>query len=169
MGILDRRILISSKSSITPYPTTSGRLCNHIRQDRWNTLLSVGEAKLKRDLWENVRALMIRDWGKENVTRLGREAKIGGSASRIKAQKTAVGLDVLAKVGKLFKVAPHHLVLPPDERAILENEKILHIARIYSQTDDEGRRTIHAGAQIAETRIDGGVAGMGKPSKAHDR
>lgn len=112
---------------------------------------------------------MIKHWDEENVTRLGREARIGGSASRVKAQKTAVGLDVLAKIGKLFRVAPHHLVMPPEERAIIDNPFILEIARVYLETDDEGKRTITTAAQIAKARIDGRAAGVGKPSKANDR
>ncbi len=129
----------------------------------------MGEQKLKRDLWENVRALMHKHWGETNITRLGREAGIGGSASRIKAQETAVGFDVIAKVAKLFKVAPHHLLLPSDERVIFESADLLEIARIFIETDDEGRRTIATAAKIAKARIDGRTAGMGKPSKAHDR
>jgi hypothetical protein len=44
-----------------------------------------------------------KHWNEENVTRLAREAKIGGSASRIKEQETSVGLGVVFKVAKLFQ------------------------------------------------------------------
>lgn len=169
MGVLDSRIFMNSKSSIALKPTTSGREVNRKWQDGGNNLPAMGEKKLKQDLWANVSALMRERWGVENVTRLGREAGIGGSASRIKAQDTAIGFDVIVKVAKAFKVPPHHLFLPPDERRLLTSEFLIELSRVYLQTDESGRRTIETAAQIAKARIGGGSAGMGKPSKANDR
>jgi hypothetical protein len=64
-------------------------------------------------LWDNVSAAMRLHWGKENLTRLGKEAGIGpGGATRLKQQKTSVGLDVLARVAILFDLHPFHLLLP---------------------------------------------------------
>ena len=67
----------------------------------------------KTVLWKNVLALMIYHWGGENLPRLSREAKIGpGTASRIKASETSVGLDVLQKVADAFHVQPWQLLVP---------------------------------------------------------
>jgi hypothetical protein len=74
-------------------------------------------------LWENVSALMRRDYGVENLSRLVRETAIGpGSATRIKEQETSVGIDVLEKLAGHFKVEPWQLLAPalgasePDKR-----------------------------------------------------
>lgn len=56
---------------------------NHFRRDGGNTLLGMGDKNLTRVLWDNVRSLMISNWGAENLNRLAREAKIGpASATR---------------------------------------------------------------------------------------
>jgi hypothetical protein len=139
----------------------------------------VDERKLKRVLWENVSGLMKKVYGRENVTRLGRDASIGGTASRLKEQDTSVGIDVVLKVAKVFKASPHELLMTKDEKdeiaklkadlAAINDKNILRIARIYVDTDDEGRRVIDAGAQIAATRIKHGrSAGMGESGKADD-
>lgn len=52
-------------------------------------------------------------YGKENLNRLIRDCKIGpGTATRIKEQKTSVGIDVLAKIAMAFELQPWHLLLP---------------------------------------------------------
>ena len=64
-------------------------------------------------LWENVSALMTARYGKENLTRLAADAKIGpGTASRIKQHETSVGLDVVEALSKAFKVPPWALLDP---------------------------------------------------------
>lgn len=64
-------------------------------------------------LWENVSALMKSKYGRENLTRLATEAKVGpGTVSRIKAHETSVGLDVVESIARLFKVEPWQLLVP---------------------------------------------------------
>lgn len=64
-------------------------------------------------LWGNVSALMRHHWGKENLTRLSREAEIGpGTASRIKEQRTSVGIEVLEAVASVFDLQAWHLLTP---------------------------------------------------------
>lgn len=58
----------------------------------------------KKVLWANVSALMLHHWKEINITRLAREAGIGGSGSRIKEQKTSVGIEVLDKIAPLFRL-----------------------------------------------------------------
>src|SRR5690606_5269453 len=149
---------------------TSGRFCNHSWQVKLNNLTAImDEQQAKRVLWKNVRDLMVRDYGKINVTRLGEDAGIGGSASRIKAQRTAVGLDVIVKVANKFKVAPHQLLMPTELRDAFSDKRLLDIVRIYRDTDDEGRRTLLTAAKIAEARINAGDAGVGSSGQANDR
>lgn len=67
----------------------------------------------KEVLWANVSRLMCKKYGKENLTRLATEAKIGpGSATRIKDRQTSVGLDVLDSVASALGVEPWQLMVP---------------------------------------------------------
>jgi len=67
----------------------------------------------RTQLWENVSALMRRRYGGENLTRLAKEAKVGpGSATGLKEQRTSVGIDILDKLARLFKVEPWQLLAP---------------------------------------------------------
>ncbi len=89
--------------------------CNRIRYAERPTIsgMAGGAKSLKEVLRDNVVALMEHRYGKTNLNRLGREAKIGpGSATRIKEAKTSIGLDVLEKVAEHFKVQPWELLLP---------------------------------------------------------
>lgn len=64
-------------------------------------------------LWQNVAALMRHHWGRENLTRLASEAKIGpGTATRIKEQKTSIGINVLESVANVFELQAWHLLTP---------------------------------------------------------
>lgn len=64
-------------------------------------------------LWQNVASLMKHKYGKENLTRLANDSGCGpGTVSRIKAQQTSVGLDVLEKVAGVFDLQPWHLLTP---------------------------------------------------------
>lgn len=64
-------------------------------------------------LWTNLQALMVKHWGGENLNRLARECKIGpGTASRIKEQRTSVGLDTLEKIADHFGLAVWQLLVP---------------------------------------------------------
>lgn len=67
----------------------------------------------RKVLWDNLVALMEHHWRGENLTRLAREAGIGpGSASRIKAQTTSVGLELIDKVARVFGVEVWQLLVP---------------------------------------------------------
>lgn len=56
---------------------------------------------------------MTHRWGGENLTRLSREAQIGpGSCSRIKAQQTSVGLEIIDKIARLFSLDTWQLFVP---------------------------------------------------------
>jgi hypothetical protein len=67
----------------------------------------------KKVLWDNISALMEHHWQGENLTRLAREADIGpGTATRIKKQKTSVGIDVVERLSRLFGLEPWQLLVP---------------------------------------------------------
>lgn len=112
---------------------------------------------------------MLKRYGKVNITRLGADAKIGGSASRIKARDTSIGLSVLEKVAKTFGVDPYKLLIPDKDlrQSLLNNDKDLRrIARIYAQTDTVGQQTIDTALRIAEERgRNAGASRVGKASK----
>lgn len=69
------------------------------------------EKDLKRLLWENVQALMMDKYGRENLTLLAKEAGIGvASIQRIKEMQTSVGIDIVEKVAKAFRLEAHQLM-----------------------------------------------------------
>lgn len=89
----------------------------------------------KQILWTNVRALMSYHWGRESLNRLAREACIGpGTATRIKDQRTSVGVDTLDKVAKAFDLHAWQLLMPnldpsnPPVATLTEAEKRLYQA-----------------------------------------
>ena len=64
-------------------------------------------------LWHSVSALMRKQWGAENLTRLAKESGIGlGTCSRMKAQETSVGIEVVDKIAAAFSVEPWELLVP---------------------------------------------------------
>lgn len=96
-------------------------------------------------LWENVRALMIQQWGAENLNRLARDAKIGpGSATRIKEARTAVRINTLEKIARTFGVEPWMLIAPG-----LSDEKFLEILKAWQHTDGRGKRMLLSAAEGA--------------------
>lgn len=67
----------------------------------------------KSTVWRNVAALMRHQWGGENLQRLAREAKTSpGNCARLKAQKTSIGIDMLAVFAKPFGLQPWQLLVP---------------------------------------------------------
>ena len=74
---------------------------------------AMGEPNTKKQLCENVSRLMEHRYGGENLTRLANEAKFGpGSATRLKEQKTSVGVDLVDKLAKYFGLEPWQLLVP---------------------------------------------------------
>lgn len=115
------------------YHTASGRLVNRTRYRPPDTIVGMGaklkQKPLKQILWESVLALMIQEFGQENLTRLVGKTKIGpGTATRIKNRDTSIGLDVLEKVAAGFGVQPWELLFPADDQ-----EKFLEICRAWEQ------------------------------------
>jgi hypothetical protein len=124
----------------------------------------MGGQDIKKVLWENVLALMEARYGKENLTKLANEAKVGpGSVSRIKEQKTSVGIGVVDKVARALKVPTYQLLIPPQDRILLR------FVRVYRDTDDRGRLGLEIAVEGAERRADAGSAGASSTGKVDDR
>lgn len=71
----------------------------------------------KEILWENIQALIVDRYGKENLSMTSKDAKAKGiiislgSLARIKAQETAVGLDVIDNIAKFFELQAWQLLI----------------------------------------------------------
>lgn len=78
----------------------------------------------KHVLWESVRALMQKHYGGENLTRLSKDCTFGpGTAARIKARETSVGLDIVDRIARKFQVSAWELLVPefdPENRPTLQ-------------------------------------------------
>jgi len=71
------------------------------------------QADSKKVLWENVSALMQREFGKENLTKLAKKAGFGpGTSTRLKDQETSVGTDILDSIAANFNIEPWQLLMP---------------------------------------------------------
>lgn len=67
----------------------------------------------KKILWENVSQLMVKHYGRENLTQCATDTGLGpGTMSRIKAQETSIGIDTLEALGTFFKLEPYELLIP---------------------------------------------------------
>lgn len=82
------------------------------------------EVDSREVLWASVSALMKKHYGRENLTQLAKDCKIGpATASRMKAKETSVGVEVIDRVAKFFKIAPWTLLVPgfdPDHTPTLQ-------------------------------------------------
>lgn len=81
---------------------------------------------------------MKHAYGKENLTRLARDCEMSpANATRIKEQRTSIGLEVIEKVAKAFHMKSWELLVPdldptnrpmlrtvsPGEKKLYENAK----------------------------------------------
>lgn len=87
----------------------------------------------KKVLWQNVSRLMVYHWGREHLARLSRDAEIAlASTTRLKEQRTSVGVDLLDKIAKCFHLQAWHLLVPnldpsnPPVVYLTEHEKALY-------------------------------------------
>lgn len=80
----------------------------------------------RRVLWQNVRALMQKRYGKENLTQFAKDTGVGpGTASRLKAQETYAQLDTIEQIAAEFDLLPWQLLVPGMEP---ENPPVLRDA-----------------------------------------
>lgn len=85
-------------------------------------------------LWASVRALMIREHGKENINQFHKRTGVPlGTLGRIKEQNTGVGLEVIDRIAGTFGLAGWQLLVPgfdpaapPVLRAAKNGEAIMY-------------------------------------------
>lgn len=87
----------------------------------------------KHTLADNVGALMRHHYGRENKSRLAREAKTAlGNVQRCLDRSTSVGIDVVAQIAAAFDLMPWQLLFPeldpknPPVLCITASEKQLY-------------------------------------------
>ena len=85
-------------------------------------------------LWASVRALMVKEFGKENINRFHTRTKVTlATIGRIKAQKTSVGLEVIDQIAAAFGLSGWQLLVPgfdphnpPVLRAAKNGESVMY-------------------------------------------
>ena len=98
--------------------------------------------EIKQILWENTRNLMINRYGEENLNKTAVESlKAGhkisiGSLARIKAQETAVGLDVLERLARFFNVS---LPLLMTEGMVIKSHPLDKYKKQFDEAQDNER------------------------------
>jgi hypothetical protein len=64
-------------------------------------------------LWRSVSALMQKHYGKESLGRFAKDCGIGpATMTRIKAQDTSIGVDILDSIASHFHLEPWELLVP---------------------------------------------------------
>lgn len=131
----------------------SGILATPFRNTSINTIPGMAETDIRTTLWANVLALMEDKYGKENINRLAREAKLGvATVQRIKTARQYVRLNALEKIAKHFRVEPWQLVSQE-----MADQKFLEVLALWRDTDSRGRRMLLSalrGAQHEEEDAD---------------
>lgn len=140
----------------------------------------MSKSATKTTLWENTLSLMEKRYGAENLSRLARDTKIGpGSTSRIKAQETSVGVDVLEKIAEHFEVEPWQLMapnlgaqvaLPTEQMALgLTQDEIDTVLAIRAQKQKRelpstptGITTLPTPKRSVRRQVSGGIKGLGQ-------
>lgn len=94
-------------------------------------------------LWQNVKKLMEHRYGEENLNALVRDTGIGpGTATRIKEQKTSVGLDTLEKLATPFKLQPYQLLVrnlnPKAPQVAIDRQYVATARRMAKELTDMG-------------------------------
>lgn len=107
----------------------------------------VPEVEPKSVLWQSVSRLMIWRYGNENLTRLAAETGLGpGTCSRIKEQRTEIGLRVMTTIAQHFGFQPWQLLVPgfdpanPPTLSVLDvNSDEQELLGLYRKLDEDTR------------------------------
>ena len=94
-------------------------------------------------LWQSVRAIMVREYGGENMKRLATDTGVGlATIARIKDQQTSIGIDVLDRIAARFNVSAWQLLVPgfnpaapPTLQPVSERERQLYDRLIKAAKD----------------------------------
>ena len=132
----------------TPQPTAFGRCSQPHSVRDFGYRIRMAKIDSKKVLWDNVSRLMDKRYGKENLTKLAKDAKMGpGSATRIKNQETSVGTDILDQLAVALEVQTWQLLVPDldaDSLPELNKEWPFELIRLsqFLQLDEKARRDI---------------------------
>lgn len=98
---------------------------------------------LRGTLWSNLQTLMTRQWGRENLTRLGKESGTGpATPSRLKVCQQAVGIDVLERLASPFGVQAWQLLCPALGKPF--SPPATEIARLFDSLDSARQEQAYA-------------------------
>jgi len=130
-----------------------------------NYLLGMAKNKWKKVLWVNIQSRMNTLYGKENLTRLIKEAHVGpGTVTRIKEQETSVGVDVIEKVATALKVEPWQLMHPTLGETFESNQPLALIDKAQAATNniaiDVALKVLSAALEQANPALRDALAGM---------
>lgn len=93
--------------------TIYGISCQPLPVDDFCYPTTMQKIDSKITLWDNVLRLMTERYGKENLTKLAAEARVGpGTVTRIKDQKTSIGSDVIDRIAVALGVQAWQLLAP---------------------------------------------------------
>lgn len=100
----------------------------------------------KKILWRNIQLAMHVKYGKENITRLAKEAGVGhGTIQRIKAAETSIGIEILDRLADVFHVEPWHLLVPTFDP---NNPPVVHLSAterdFYERMREAARKLLNS-------------------------
>jgi hypothetical protein len=128
-----------------------------------NTLLfNMESMNTNKILWENLLSLMIDRYGCENLYKVNKDSKnlniSLGSLTRIKAQETSVGLEVIDKLSVFFGVTPSMLL--SEGLKDLNTHPFDSFKKDFDESTDETKRVILLTLSVLKEN--------NKPAKAAD-
>lgn len=93
--------------------TAFGSSCQPHSVEMMDYRIRMTSTDSKTVLWKNVQELMKKHYGEENQTRLAKDVGFGaGTAIRLKAGKTSVGVDIIDRLAQFFGLEPWQLLVP---------------------------------------------------------
>lgn len=119
-------------------------------------------------LWRNIAELMHRKYGKEHLSLLAKEAKIGlATISRIKNQDTSIGVEVIDRIATVFGVEPWQL-MHPDFCSLTPSFASYSplAADLAQQLDEIGEQSTRERAHALATQVIGLAASSIAPKHA---
>lgn len=107
-------------------------------------------------LWRNVSALMYKKYGKEHITALAKDAKVGlATIDRIKKLGTSVGSDVIDSLASALGAQPWQLMHPEfDPYAVGDATSFSPLAMdLAVQLDEIGNQAMREHAHALATQV----------------
>ena len=109
-------------------------------------------------LWRNVSALMHKKYGREHLTQLAKDARVGlATIDRIKKNGASVGTDVLDKIASALGAEPWQLLHPDFDPFSPENAASFSplAMDLATQLDEIGNQSARERAHALATQVIG--------------